>query len=51
MPLQPVWNIADIINILMALPNLPGLLLLAGLVGKMKDDYFLRQAGSMQATG
>ncbi|MDH3980028.1 MAG: alanine:cation symporter family protein [Gammaproteobacteria bacterium] len=39
-PLQLVWNIADITNILMALPNLLGLLLLAGLVKKLKDDYF-----------
>ena len=35
-----VWNIADITNILMALPNLLGLLLLAGLVKKLKDEYF-----------
>jgi AGCS family alanine or glycine:cation symporter len=39
-PLQLVWNIADITNILMALPNLLGLLLLAGLVKKLKDEYF-----------
>jgi AGCS family alanine or glycine:cation symporter len=37
-----VWNIADITNILMALPNLLGLVLLAGLVKKLKDDYFSR---------
>ena len=41
-PLQLVWNIADITNILMALPNLLGLILLAGLVRKLKDDYFSR---------
>jgi len=41
-PLQLVWNIADITNILMALPNLLGLVLLAGLVKKLKDDYFSR---------
>ncbi|MGB5337898.1 MAG: sodium:alanine symporter family protein [Gammaproteobacteria bacterium] len=41
-PLKLVWNIADITNILMALPNLIGLLLLAGLVKKLKDDYFSR---------
>ena len=41
-PLQLVWNIADITNILMALPNLLGLILLAGLVKKLKDDYFSR---------
>ena len=41
-PLQLVWNIADITNILMALPNLIGLVLLAGLVKKLKDDYLAR---------
>ena len=39
-PLQLVWNIADVTNILMALPNLISLVLLAGLVKKLKDDYF-----------
>ncbi len=41
-PLKLVWNIADITNILMALPNLLTLILLAGLVKKLKDDYFSR---------
>jgi AGCS family alanine or glycine:cation symporter len=41
-PLQLVWNIADITNILMALPNLLGLILLAGLVKKLKNDYLSR---------
>ncbi len=39
-PLNLVWNIADTTNILMALPNLLALILLAGLVKKLKDDYF-----------
>ncbi len=39
-PLNLVWNIADVTNILMALPNLLALVLLAGLVKKLKDDYF-----------
>lgn len=39
-PLQLVWNLADITNILMAVPNLIALVLLAGLVKKMKGDYF-----------
>ena len=39
-PLKLVWNLADITNILMAIPNLLGLVLLAGLVKKMKTDYF-----------
>ncbi len=41
-PLKLVWNIADVTNILMALPNLLGLILLAGLVSRMKNDYFSR---------
>jgi len=41
-PLQLVWNIADITNILMALPNLIGLILLAGLVKKLTNDYLSR---------
>ena len=39
-PLNLVWNMADIANILMALPNLLALVLLAGLAKKLKDDYF-----------
>ena len=41
-PLQLVWNVADVTNILMALPNLLGLILLAGLVNRMKNEYFSR---------
>ena len=41
-PLELVWNLADVTNILMALPNLLSLLLLAGLVRKLKDDYLSR---------
>ena len=40
-PLKLVWNIADVTNILMALPNLLSLALLAGLVQRMKNAYFL----------
>ena len=39
-PLKLVWNIADITTILMALPNLLALFLLAGLVQRMKKEYF-----------
>jgi AGCS family alanine or glycine:cation symporter len=39
-PLKLVWNIADITTILMALPNLLALFLLAGLVQRMKREYF-----------
>jgi AGCS family alanine or glycine:cation symporter len=41
-PLHLVWNLADITNLLMALPNLLALVLLAGLVKKLKVDYFSR---------
>jgi AGCS family alanine or glycine:cation symporter len=41
-PLPLVWNIADITNLLMALPNLLSLILLAGLVKHLQDDYFAR---------
>jgi len=41
-PLKLVWNIADVTNILMAIPNLIGLVLLAGLVKKLSNDYFSR---------
>jgi AGCS family alanine or glycine:cation symporter len=51
-PLQMVWNIADVTNILMALPNLLSLLLLAGLVRRMKDEYFSRpQVRTSQIAG
>ncbi|MCW8934887.1 MAG: alanine:cation symporter family protein [Gammaproteobacteria bacterium] len=39
-PLKLVWNIADITNILMAIPNLIALVMLSALVKKMKDEYF-----------
>ncbi len=41
-PLELVWNLADITNLFMALPNLIGLWLLAGLVRKLRDEYFSR---------
>ncbi|RME32421.1 MAG: sodium:alanine symporter family protein, partial [Gammaproteobacteria bacterium] len=41
-PLELVWNLADITNLLMALPNLIGLWLLAGLVRRLRDEYFSR---------
>ncbi|MDR9437340.1 MAG: sodium:alanine symporter family protein [Thiohalophilus sp.] len=44
-PLQLVWNFADIANILMAAPNLISLILLAGLAKKVSDDYFSRMPG------
>jgi len=41
-PLKLVWNIADITNLLMAIPNLIGLILLAKLVQGLKNEYFSR---------
>lgn len=38
-PLGVVWNFSDIANILMAAPNLIALILLAGLVKRLRDDY------------
>ncbi len=40
--LQIVWNMGDIGNALMAVPNLIGLLLLGGLVRKVTKDYLHR---------
>ena len=39
-PLRLVWNIADVTNILMAIPNLLALVLLASLVKSMSKEYF-----------
>lgn len=41
-PLHLVWNLADITNILMALPNLLCLVLLSGLAIKLKQEYFAK---------
>ncbi len=41
-PLKLVWNFADIANMFMAIPNLISLILLAGVVKKLSDDYFAR---------
>lgn len=40
--LQIVWNLGDLGNALMAVPNLIGLLLLGGLVRKVTRDYLQR---------
>ncbi len=45
-PLQLVWNIADVTNILMAIPNLIALVLLSALVKKMKDEYLAKHKAS-----
>ena len=48
-PLQLVWNIADITNILMAIPNLLALVLLSALVKKMKDEYFKKHPAESES--
>ena len=40
--LDLVWGISDVMNGLMALPNLIGLLLLSGVIAKETKDYFER---------
>jgi len=40
--LKVVWNIADIFNALMAIPNLIGLLLLSGVVARETNAYWSR---------
>lgn len=47
-PLNLVWNIADVTNILMAIPNLICLVLLASKVKQMKDDYMKRHKASSE---
>ena len=42
MTVAAVWNIADIFNALMALPNLIALLVLSNVVVKETKDYFAR---------
>jgi AGCS family alanine or glycine:cation symporter len=46
-----VWKFSDLMNGLMALPNLVGLLLLSGVIARETREYFTRQrqvAGSTQ---
>lgn len=42
-PLNLVWNFADVANVFMAIPNLISLIFLTALVKKLSDDYFKRQ--------
>ncbi len=49
-PLQLVWNIADVMNILMALPNIISLVLLAGIVKKLHTDYFSKLSASKETS-
>ncbi len=41
--LQVIWTIADILNGLMALPNLVGLLGLSGIIYKITKEYFYKR--------
>jgi alanine or glycine:cation symporter, AGCS family len=43
-PLHMVWSMADIANVLMAIPNILSLLLLSTMVKKITDDYFSDKA-------
>ncbi|MDH4127885.1 MAG: sodium:alanine symporter family protein [Spirochaetota bacterium] len=42
-PLKLVWNLADIANVLMALPNLISLILLSTVIKKLSDNYFTKK--------
>lgn len=42
-PLHLVWNLADIANVFMAIPNLISVLILASLVQKTQQSYFEKQ--------
>ena len=48
-PLSPVWLFADVMNGLMALPNLIGLIFLAGVVWRETRDYFRRTGGTLES--
>ncbi|HEV2091795.1 MAG TPA: alanine:cation symporter family protein, partial [Rubrobacter sp.] len=43
--LEPLWLLADILNGLMALPNLIGLLLLSGIVARESLAYYYGDRG------
>ena len=40
--LRVVWSFSEVMNGLMALPNLVGLLLLSGVAARLTKDYFDR---------
>ena len=40
--LQVIWNLADVLNALMAIPNLIGLIALSGFTAKYTRDYVKR---------
>ena len=42
-----MWDIADTLNGLMALPNLIALIPLAGVVAKLTKDYFAKKSNEL----
>jgi len=47
-----VWSLSDVMNGLMALPNLVGLLLLSGIIARETKEYFVRErAGEVRSIG
>jgi AGCS family alanine or glycine:cation symporter len=44
--LNIIWNVGDMANAFMALPNLITLIILSGLVGKVTNDYFFKKKKS-----
>lgn len=48
-PLEVVWNFADVLNGLMALPNLIGLLVLSGLIAR-ETRWYLKNDPKLKAT-
>lgn len=47
--LEPIWDVADTLNGLMAIPNLIGLLLLSGVIVKLTNEFFANQAKEADA--
>ncbi len=43
MTVEAVWNIADIFNGLMALPNIVALVVLSGVMARESKEYFARE--------
>lgn len=42
LPIRLVWQVSDIVNVLMAIPNLLSVVLLSSLVKSMAHEYFLK---------
>jgi AGCS family alanine or glycine:cation symporter len=41
--LNIIWNIGDMANAFMAFPNLISLIILAGMLGRITNDYFYKK--------